>query len=301
MHRRDVLKALATIPLAGMLSSCRDRRNEEKPPETLEIHLDGAFAVVIQEFDNNSILAFSPRPQPADIQHKLYLNGDRKAVELGKANEFHLSQEGLEEKRGERNKVEINRGLDDFFFRTENWRVGDSLLTIKLPAPKRITFSGQRIPVTFKSDGRHAWMPTNHILEYDVRNSASIKLDCNGLEVKCASSSDSYPGVTRYFFEIGPEQPMPHDKSLEHAIKFYNYILQQSFPDLVEKFSLFDPYGERNNNQPGINKPRAAVANPLLMSAGFQYGTQSSHLRQISYIIDCESAGLVAGTRTPPK
>src|SRR6476659_1577550 len=137
MHRRDMLKALAAIPIASTLLSCENKEDEKSHTDTLEIHLDGAFALVIQENKNNSLLAFSPRPKSGEEQHQLYLNGSRKPEDLEKAHHFKLLLQGLANSP----KPEINPGLNDFFFKTEKWRVGDSLVTIELPAPKRITFS----------------------------------------------------------------------------------------------------------------------------------------------------------------
>ena len=39
---------------------------------SLEVHLDGAFALVIQENKANSILAFSPRPKEEDAAPVLF-------------------------------------------------------------------------------------------------------------------------------------------------------------------------------------------------------------------------------------
>ena len=288
MHRRDVLKALATLPLATALVGCDDKDDKkDKHLNTLEVHLDGAFAVVIQENKANSILAFSPRPKVGDEQHQFYFNGYPKPEDPQKSYHFKLSAETHDRD----SKVEISRGLNDFSFRTGNWRVGDSLVSIELPAPDRITFSGHRSPVRFLSDQRLAFMPTNHILEYDLKNKTVPKLECSESSLKCEASRDTYPGVTRFFFEIGPQRSLDVIQSRQHAIGFFNYILQQSFPDLAKQYQL-DPKYARGMEQAG-SIPRA-------VPAVFQYDLSDPLRQNASYAVDCEYAGPLASTKTLP-
>lgn len=289
MHRRDVLKALATLPLATALLGCeRDGNKEGKEhSNTLEVHLDGAFAVVIQENKANSILAFSPRPQKGDEPHQFYFNGYPKPENSQKSYHFKLST-GT---RDRDSKVEISPGLSDFSFRTERWRVGDSLLSIELPAPDRITFSGHRSPVRFLSDHRRAFMPTNHILEYNLKDAKLPKLECSESSLKCEPSRDSFPGVTRFFFEIGPQRALDVIQSREHAVGFFNYILQQSFPDLAEKYQLDPKYARGQEYTETL---------PRVVPAAFDYGSHSPLLQDASYAVDCEYGGPMATTNTSP-
>jgi hypothetical protein len=291
MHRRDVLKALATLPLATALVGCeREKHTEDKEHlNKLEVHLDGAFAVVVQENKANSILAFSPRPKKGDEPHQFYYNGYPKAEDPQKSYHFKLSAETRD--RGRDSKIEISPGLKDFSFKTERWRVGDSLLSIELPAPDRITFSGHRSPVKFLSDGRRAFMPTNHILEYDLKDAKLPKLECSESSLKCEPSPDSFPGVTRFFFEIGPQRSLNVMQSREHAIGFFNYILQQSFPDLAEKYQLDPKYAREQDYTE--TPPRATPA-------VFDYGSHGPSLQYVSYAVDCEYAGPLATTNTSP-
>lgn len=285
MHRRDLLKALATLPLATALGGCDDR--DKRHLNTLEVHLDGAFAVVIQENKANSILAFSPRPKAGDEPHQFYFNGYPKPEDPQKSYHFKLSAET----RDRDSKVEINPGLKDFSFRTEHWRVGDSLLSIELPAPDRITFSGHRSPVRFLSDHRLAFMPTNHILEYDLKNKTVPKLECSESSVKCEASRDAFPGVTRFFFEIGPQRSLDVIQSRQHAIGFFNYILQQSFLDLAENYQLDPKYAR------GMGYPEGT---PRAVPTVFQYDPSYPLRQNASYAVDCEYAGPLASTKTLP-
>jgi hypothetical protein len=287
MQRRDVLKALAAFPFVVALGGCEGKTDDKSHSNIVEVHLDGAFALVIQENKANSILAFSPRPKMGDEPHQFYFNGSPRPEDPGKSYNFKLSAEGRERD----SKPELSPGLKDFSFNTERWRVGDSLAVIELPAPRRITFSGHRTPVTFLSDHRAAFMPTNHILEYDLKDSDKPKLECSESSLRCDPSPDSFPGVTRFFFEIGPKRSLDLSQSHSHAINFFNYILQQSFPDLEKRFALAPefPRGQEHAQIP----PRA-------IPAVFQYGLHDPLLQNVSYAVDCEFAGPLVTTHTAP-
>lgn len=286
MDRRSLLKGLAVIPFVSVLASCEKDSDDRKHGATVEVHLDGAFALVIQENKGNALLAFSPRPKTGEDQHQFYFNGSHKAEDPGKTYHFKLSPQGLRREK----RPEIDPGLNDFSFRTDKWRVGDSLVTIELPPPKRITFAGHRSPVTFAAGGRPAFMPTNHILEYEVEDPRRLKLECGSIGEACAAAVDSFPGVTRFFFEIGPKKTLDYELSHAHAIRFFNEILVGSFPELAEKYQLVVP-------QTGN---RSAQVAPHVMPAVFQYSAHNSQLRNASYIIDCEFTGPLVGTNTAP-
>jgi hypothetical protein len=169
--------------------------------------------------------------------------------------------------------------------------VGDSLVTIELPAPRRITFSGHRSPVKFLSGERQAFMPTNHILEYDLKDDALPKLECTDSSLKCEPSPDSFPGVTRFFFEIGPKRSLNLSESRSHAILFFNYLLQQCFQDLAQKYQLDPGYSRGMDHAESI--PRA-------VPAVFQYDFSYPLRQNASYAVDCEFAGPLASTNTLP-
>jgi len=287
MHRRDVLKALAAFPFAASLGGCEEHADDKPHANTVEVHLDGAFALVVQENKANSVLAFSPRPKQGDEPHQFYFNGSRKPEDPGKNYHFKLSLDPLKRDL----KPEISPGLKDFSFKTERWRVGDSLVTIELPAPSRITFSGHRSSVTFLSDHRQAFMPTNHILKYDLKEGAKPTLECRESGIRCESSPDSYPGVTRFFFEIGPKRALDYSQSHTHAISFFNYILHQSFPDLEERYQLAPDYPTGQ---------KQAQLFPRVIPAVLQYGAVNPGLQNASYAVDCEFAGPLAITNKAP-
>jgi hypothetical protein len=97
--------------------------------------------------------------------------------------------------------------------------------------------------------------------------------------------------VTRFFFEVGPKRVLDLSQSHSHAINFFNYILQQSFPDLEERFKLAPEYPR--------DQQRAQM--PLEVTpAVFQYGFHNPSLQKVSYAVDCEFAGPLVATGTAP-
>jgi hypothetical protein len=283
MHRREVLKGLAALPFAGILAGC-DPDKPDKERHVVEVHLEGAFALVIQENKNNSIIAFSPRPPTGEAEHQFYLNGSRTPENTTKPLNFTFS---LGKGDGDR-KLQIDPGLKDFHFTTENWRIGNSLVTLELPAPTEVTFSGHRSPVTFQSDHRKGFIPSNHILRYELHGGAQPKLECGAISHQC-SAEDSYDGVTRFFFEVGPKHHLTHEESQSHAIRYFNYVMEQSFPDQAANFSLEDPY------------KKGGTIPSRLAPAVFQYDAQPATLENVSYIVDCEFTLPSANTKTSAK
>lgn len=282
MERRDVLKALAALPFAFALGKSQGETERRHHFGTVEVHLEGAFALVVQEHKGNSVLAFSPRPAKNSEQHEFYLN-NTKLPESGREIKFGLSLE----KTKRVIKPDINAGLNDFLFRTENWHVGDSIATIELPAPDRITFSGHRTRVEFQKDHRIAFMSPNHILEYDLREPAKPALECSEPSIKCEPSEDAYDKVTRYFFEVGPKHSLSHEEAQAHAAAFFNFILEQSFPDLAKQDLLRVPGEERQSS--------------MLMPATFRSQVQQPLRRDVSFFVECEYSGPVVFTKSPPR
>lgn len=280
MYRRDVLKALAALPFTFALSDSQGKTASRRHFGTIEINLEGAFALVVQENKGNSVLAFSPRPPKNSEQHELYFN-NTKLPESGKGTSFKLS---LEKSRRVLNP-DINPGLKDFLFKTENWHVGDSMAVLEFPAPDRISFAGHRTKVEFKNDHRTAFMAANHILEYDLKEPIKPTLECSESSVKCGPSEDAYDRVTRYFFEVGPKHSLNREEARAHAIAFFNFILEQSFPDLAKRELLSTP-GEKRSSS-------------MLMPAIVQPEAQNSLLKDASFTVECEFSGPVVVTKSP--
>ncbi len=283
MNRRTVLKGLAAFPVASTMASCREDEQKERSKETpnrLQILLDGAFAVVLQHGKRDSVLAFSPRDKSQP--HQFYFNDPSREQAAEKNYSFELLPEGIKEYE----RAEIDSGFSDFHASTKRWKLTESLVSIKLPVPKRISFAGHRERVAFKS-GKTGWMPTNHILEYDVADPGRVRMECKELEKSCAPSADSPQGLMRFFFEVGPRH-IDH----KHAVIFFNDMLQASFPDLVAAYSLEDILDNRDEQQQPSTRARL---NPAVMR-----GEITPQLQNVSYTLDCKIGGLLVDVSGPP-
>lgn len=196
MNRRQVLKALAVLPAASAWGNRIEQKEESHDPSsnlhTVELHLEGAFAVVIQHHKSNSILAFSPRDEHEP--HRLYLNDQHLEVTQKKSFHFKLPAEGLE--RNE--KPIIKPGFEDFFAETKSFHLPDSVVVLELPCPQSITFSGHREPAVFTSR-RRAFMPINHILKYHTKDPGKAKLLCSELRGGCELVSGLAAGHYQIF------------------------------------------------------------------------------------------------------
>lgn len=315
MNRRDLLKALGAMPIAGALGGCGhaystptpDKEPKETSAHSLQILLEGPFAVVLQE-QSHRLTAFVPLPDPAkkELVHDFYFNDPekpKKSDEKSKGYRFELSGEGLHryEKSSQYPTLEpyINPGFNDFKARTDKWRLPPSLVVLDLPFPRSINFTGRPLNVKF---GEHALkptglMPTNYILEYRVDDGSKVRLKCDSSETRCEPSPHCPPGVLRYYFGVGPEVKDPKAREM-HAVMFFNFLLASAFPDLAQKYEVkeIEPsdyplpgeggggrtYGmERTQNQ------------PLLMPAVLRGGSPAPRLLPVASLVDCQSGGIL--------
>jgi len=285
MNRRNLLKTLAAVPLVSALGACKDNDDDDKrrpgpAGHRLQILLDGAFAVVIQHEKPNSILAFSPRDK--NEPHQFYFNDPDYAQAAAKDYNFELLPEGLKHN----DRPEIDSGFSDFHATVKHWKLTQNFVAIRLPMPSRITFAGHRERVIFNSK-KTGWMPTNHILEYDVSDPGKVKMTCKELEKICSASPDSPEGLTRFFFEVGP----PYGTSANHAVTFFNDMLSASFPELVADYSLSQILDKRDGSP---------TRTARLVSAAMTDDTPPPHLLNASYTLDCKVGGLIVDTSAPP-
>src|SRR6266700_7323182 len=198
MNRRDVLKALGALPLASAWAGCRNDGTAATPTATstpatsssaangpvytLQILLEGPFAVVLQR-KSRRLIAFVPRPDPGkpDLDHHFSFNDPR--TTMGKAKEpknyeFELQEDGL--RRNTAVLPYVNADFNDFKAETQVWTQPPSLVSLNLPLPDSINFSGRPLHVKFSSRALKATgiMPTNYIIEYNVDNPAKIAMMC---------------------------------------------------------------------------------------------------------------------------
>src|SRR5437764_9638360 len=108
MNRRELLKALAALPMASAWGCSKDydQRQANSQIHTLQIVMEGAFAVVIQRQRENAIKAFSVKAPKEP--HRFYFN--QKEQEPNKSYAFTLRPSGLRKS----SNPEIDPGFKDF-------------------------------------------------------------------------------------------------------------------------------------------------------------------------------------------
>jgi hypothetical protein len=317
MKRRDVLKALSMLPIAGVFGACHDSQSEAMPPaksggaHTLQILLEGAFAVVLRR-DINRLTAFVPRPDPkaADLAHYFYFNDPEHQKDPGKTDSkgyrFELGDEGLRRYPTSKLSPYINPGFADFEAETEKWRLPESLVTINLPLPRSINFMGRPLNVVFgpKALKPTGLMPTNHILEYGVLDENKIEMKCNDREGHCAKLPFCPPGIVRFYFGVRPVMNAP-DERQQHAVAFFNFLLERAFPDLREKYELksIEKADDAEQSPPYATRPTAFNGGgepPLLVPAVLGPTSPAPRLLRVASMVDCQSGGLLVNTQTGP-
>ena len=299
MRRREILKALATVPVASALGNCLQYRpsptptpSKEKTIHTVQILLEGAFAVVLQKNKPNRLIAFVPRSEQEGhgLDHNFYFNDPTSPQEAARAARkepagllFQLSEAGL------RNYPEtyVNPGFADFEAYTQKWRLPDRVVTLELPFPNSINFSGRPLRVEFAS-GRPGHMPTNYILEYYVEEAEKVKLTCSQLGEKCAPSPNCPPGVHRYFFGVSPTEK----ENAKHAVDFFNFTIRRCFPELEEHLLAHIEPSEKNKGR------TSSALRPRLMPSVLTNDSPTAYLLGVSAVLDCQSIGPVVHTNT---
>jgi hypothetical protein len=323
MNRRDLLKALGSLPVVGVLQGCTrgDSGNTPSPSKetkihTLQILLEGAFAVVLQK-QSQRLTAFVPLPDPGrkDLEHYFCFNDpedQKKLSEKTKEFRFELSAEGLHAYYGygdQRKNINpyVNPGFDDFSAETDKWFLPPSLVILDLPFPRSLNFSGRPLDVRFGKKALKPFgkMPTNYILEYRVDDQQKVKLKCNQDDMQCSPSPHCPPGVLRYFFGAGPINHDPKKRE-EHAIDFFNnVILKKAFPQLQEKYEIasieasdYEEPGVNGGLRPAAFKPSEGTSpatHPAVLSPG-----KGARLLPVASLVDCQIGGILVGTRTGP-
>ena len=306
MRRREILKALATVPVANALGNCLQYRPSPTPTptpakdksiHTVQILLEGAFAVVLHKNNPNRLIAFVPRAEEEGhgLDHDFFFNdptSPKPAAGKDPAGYlFQLSEAGLRDYP----ETYINPGFADFEAYTEKWRLPDRVVTLQLPFPNSINFSGRPLHVEFAS-GRPGLMPTNYILEYYVEEAEKVKLTCSQIGGNCAPSPNCPPGMLRYFFGVAPNASAyksGRNDQQEHAVAFYNFALRRCFPELEEHILKYIEPSEKNRGR------TSSALRPKLMPGVLTAESPSAHLLGVSAVLDCQSILPVVHTTKP--
>lgn len=276
MHRRDLLKNLAMLPLAGMAHSRFALLAQAKGPSApqtspratpatgkLRILLEGPFALVMQAKQEPNITIISPMMEPSKSHHFLL---DRKDKEHKKRHSISfLTEVGALAPNDTFPKIIDPLLTPSFTWQSQDWDQTntDNLIDIiNLPSPDSIQggeIPGREVTVFFQSNPNvPVRMPSSLILEYTVTDTQKlIELTDPMIGVEKPQQT---PGLLLYDLEIGlPFGPLGQDPDAggSHAVDFHNNFLLPRFPSIKKDTDkLFDHMTQKVASK----KKRAATA-----------------------------------------
>src|SRR5438445_4107879 len=177
MNRRHLLQAMLSVPVLGAIGGCRrDHRSALARGGTVKVILQGPFAFVLDTREHYRIKAFVPFDE--DNLHEFRFRDPHDPPISGEGDparrnryQFTLLDHNLEISAKPRH---IDSGFDDVTLHVNGWQPSpnDYFVALDLPAPDLISYIPPAIPVVMAGAGapRLAMMPTNHVLEYRVRD-----------------------------------------------------------------------------------------------------------------------------------
>ena len=331
MKRRELLRGLFALSAAGVVNGCRaddqrDHDDSHHETKTLKVVIQGPFAVVLKKRDERySISAFIPPTVPPEAVHQFRFQTPMSVVENPVPKyHFTLGTEGLEV--NERRRPYIDHGLDDMNFDLGEYPAPNYFVSIDLPVPDLITFIPPSEPVVFV-DGRIAFAPLNHVLEYKVRDLPKVLLHSEQLKdtaplafseifkgyqdhfnkeheykdkpghgpqfprTKPELERPSEADVYTFFFGVGvPPGMLSDDAAVQHGLEFFNKRLVPLFPNSKD----LKPLSEiRNYGDPCTPMKKTAPAR--MQPAVLRESMQKPRLLLVTGAEDCRAPGLMGG------
>jgi len=188
MNRRHLIKAMLSVPIAGALGGCRHEHKDHPPfpPSrggTLQLILQGPFAVVIDTKNHYRIKAFVPYSENNEHEFRYASPIDRgndKIFQEQDKEGRHQYQFTLEEHNLETNDrmPYIDAGFADFTLQVSGWKPSpdDYFVALDLPAPDLITYRASD-PLQLGRDNTNkiVVLRTSHVLQYRVRDFDDLK------------------------------------------------------------------------------------------------------------------------------
>jgi hypothetical protein len=230
MNRRDVIKAMAALPIAsasqGLASICGTSPCTSQPG-SLKIILEGPFAVVLDTANAYHVTAFTPRH---NSEHCFLFNGAYQDLQY--KYRFQLLPSGLKSMSGKSPCIDQNLSHLCAEHSHFNSSAKHHLMTLDLPCPQRIFASSlsRSVTLTF-ADATTMQMPMDYVLEYDIDNQNLIKM----LGWQGDDQSTLQDNNLTFKFEVGlPKLLGGGDPDLDgsHACDFHNHSLLPYFSDL---------------------------------------------------------------------
>ncbi len=182
MKRREFVRALTTLPLAGSLSALAgpmDRDDDDKRGgSTLAVFLHGPFAVILNAEKKLRLTAYVPfDPQK---EHQFAFQMLQKPIASESSGKVSYQFSAGDDFPGANELPYIDHGFDDFTLRVPSWKrdSGNYFVSLDLPLPNVITYIPPAEGVEFVNHTT-GMMPIQHILEYKVRDWKKVRLRSN--------------------------------------------------------------------------------------------------------------------------
>ena len=191
----------------------------DNPPKFLRIRVEGSFCVVIQKDHSYQIRVCTI----ANTAHHFAVNGQEIKYKQGASFHFVLSPDGLATYNS---WPDIDPAFDWSNKKTGKWNNDDSyyFITMDVPCPQEIMQDGTTRAIF--ADYSSGLMPLNHILTYEIQNSDQVRITCNEL----GGRQNIPDGI--FQLEVGLPRGTSSSTIHDHAIMFYNDMVQMLFPDL---------------------------------------------------------------------
>jgi hypothetical protein len=313
MNRRELLRGLAAGSVVTALSGCR-RDQDERKTSTLKVVLNGPFGVVFERDKPAQVTAFMPK-DPKGL-HQFYFNDLYKEMKTDTVYNFRLEDKGIRKNPAQR--PYIDRCFNDFNKKTDVWKKEEYFLTVVLPVPDVITFTGPAERITFVQNHRQGVMPLNMVFEYRVHERGDVRMvsDKNSgagpvpnsqlrdqYQKRCGTAkspgcpdmmdylSDDPDGNGKIFFFGVGVSPDNNPGNFDHAVDFFNKEVLRSFPGLQASLELESVDGPIAD--PGQSAPRGYTQSGMLVPAVWRE-SMSPRLLQASAVIDCKIGPLGA-------
>lgn len=328
MKRRELLRGLFALSAAGVLNGCEkpDHDDSYRETKTLKVVIQGPFAVVLKRRnDRYSLSAFIPPTVPPEPVHQFRFQTPMNVVEKPALKyHFTLGTEGLDV--NERRRPYLDHGLDDMNFDLGEYPPPNYFVSMDLPVPDLMTFIPPPEPVVFV-DGRLAFAPLNHILEYKIRDVSKVLLHSEQLKnqaplafseifkgykdhfdrekdykdkpghgpqgphTKGELGQPSEADVYTYFFGVGVAPgTLSADAAVRHGLEFFNKRLVPLFPNSKD----LKPLSEiRDYGYPCTPMPKTTPSS--LKPAVLRQSMQKPRLLLVTGADDCRAPGLTGG------
>lgn len=326
MNRRKLLGGMLSLPVAGILSSCKDDHEENRTSGskgTLKVILHGPFGVVLKQDEGDRVTAyvpFDPDQQKLGYSHELRFPDLSHVVEGGreKAPNYNIQvlDEGLEKTQG---VLRVDQGFYDFNLpHIGKWRLpSEYFVAVELPRPDYITFTPPAEPLFF--GGQLTLQPIDHILEYRISNPDEVRvkrgdkverpLPCSELLKQCPDAQRQHQKRNKVYqqgSQMTAFEEMLGSCSSSDLCLFIGAGLDPKQTAIDETdhgiyffnnvlLPSFAPELKKRLQKVGNCSPAMGdlMSSPTIMPAELRYQIPSPRFLEVSSTVDCQAGGIM--------